>query len=71
MPRGHNAQCAILLGVAAAMKEPGALDGLCGSIRFMAVPAEELIELGFREELRKQGVIRYSAERWNYFQRLL
>lgn len=29
---GHNAQCAILLGVAAAMKEPGALDGLCGSI---------------------------------------
>ena len=47
------------ISVAAAMKEPGALDGMCGSIRFIAVPAEELIELGYREELRKKGVIRY------------
>ena len=37
---GHHAQCGILLGVAAALKEPGALDGMCGSIRFMAVSAE-------------------------------
>ena len=66
---GHNAQCAILLGVAAAMKEPGALDGLCGSIRFMAVPAEELIELGFREELRKQGVIRYFGGKVEFISR--
>ena len=28
---GHHAQCAVLLGTAAALKEPGALDGLCGS----------------------------------------
>ena len=27
---GHNAQCAALVGIAAALKEPGALDGLCG-----------------------------------------
>ena len=27
---GHHAQSAILLGIAAALKEPGALDGLCG-----------------------------------------
>ena len=27
---GHNAQCAALLGVAVALKEPGMLDGLCG-----------------------------------------
>lgn len=56
---GHNAQCATLMGVAAALKEPGALDGMCGSIRLIAVPAEELIELGFREELRKKGTIKY------------
>ena len=37
---GHHAQCAVLLGTAAALKEPGALDGLCGSIRFISVPAE-------------------------------
>ena len=27
---GHNAQCATLIGVAAALKEPGALEGMCG-----------------------------------------
>lgn len=54
---GHHAQGAALLGVAAALKEPGALDGLCGKIRLMMVPAEEMIQLGFREELRKEGTI--------------
>ena len=37
---GHNGQCATLLGVAAALTEEGALDGLCGRIRLMFVPAE-------------------------------
>lgn len=56
---GHHAQCAALLGVAAALKEPGALDGICGNVRLMAVPAEELIEIGYRETLRQQGIIHY------------
>lgn len=56
---GHNVQCAALLGVAAALKEPNALHGISGSIRLMAVPAEECIEMDFRDTLRKQGVIRY------------
>ena len=42
---GHNAQCAALLGIAAALKEPGITDKLCGRIRLCAVPAEELVEL--------------------------
>jgi len=66
---GHHGQCAILVGVAAALKEPGALDGLCGSIRLMAVPAEELIELEFREELRKQGIIKYWSGKVEYIYR--
>ena len=66
---GHHAQSALLLGVAAAMKEPGALDGLCGSIRFMSVPAEELIELGFREGLRKQGIIKYFGGKVEFISR--
>ena len=66
---GHNAQCATLVGVAAAFKEPGALDGMCGSIRFIAVPAEELIELGYREELRKKGVIRYYGGKVEFMYR--
>ena len=38
---GHHAQCAALLGIAAALKEDGACDDLCGRIRLCAVPAEE------------------------------
>ena len=56
---GHHAQCAALLGVAAALKQPGALDGMCGKIRLMVVPAEEMIQLGFRENLRKEGTIAF------------
>lgn len=66
---GHHAQGAGLVGVAAAMKEPGALDGLCGKIRFMAVPAEELVEVEYRENLRKQGIIRYFGGKQEFFSR--
>lgn len=66
---GHHAQCATLVGAAAALKEPGALDGLCGSIRLIAVPAEELIELGFRETLREQGIIRYYGGKVEFLYR--
>lgn len=66
---GHNAQCATLVGVAAALKEPGALDGMCGKIRLMAVPAEELLEIGYREELRKKGVIRYLGGKVEFISR--
>ena len=58
---GHHAQGAALLGIAAALKAPGALDGLCGKIRLMMVPAEEMIQLGFREQLRKDGVIHFFS----------
>lgn len=66
---GHNAQCATLIGAAAAMKEPGALEGMCGSIRFISVPAEELIELGYREELRKKGIIKYFGGKVEFIYR--
>ena len=56
---GHSAQAAALLGLAAALKEPGILDDMCGKILLVAVPAEELIEVEYREELRKKGIIRY------------
>lgn len=66
---GHHCQSAALLGVAAALKEPGALDGLSGSIRLMAVPAEEVVEFEFREELRRQGVIRYFGGKQEFLSR--
>ena len=57
---GHHAQCAALVGVAAGLSAPHALDGLSGSIRLIVVPAEEGIENDFRQELVKRGVIRYT-----------
>lgn len=66
---GHCAQSAALLGLAAALKEPGALDGLSGSIRLCVVPAEELIETGFREELRKKGIIHYFGGKVEFLYR--
>lgn len=56
---GHCAQAAALLGLAAGLTEPGILDELSGKILLVAVPAEELIEIEYREELYKKGIIRY------------
>lgn len=56
---GHNAQCAALIGIAAALKEPNALDGLSGKIKLCAVPAEELLEIEYRNELMAKGIIKY------------
>ena len=66
---GHHCQVSALLGIAAALKQPGAMDSMSGSIRLMAVPAEELIEIGFREELRKQGVIKYFGGKVEFMHR--
>ncbi len=66
---GHNAQCAALLGIAAALKEPGALDSLCGRIRLCAVPAEELIEIEYRSELREKGIIKYLGGKGEFLYR--
>ena len=66
---GHNAQCAALLGIAAALKEPGMLDGLCGRIRLCAVPAEELLEISYRTELKKEGKIKYFGGKTEFLHR--
>lgn len=66
---GHCCQAAGLLGLAAALKEPGALDGLCGTIRLMVVPAEELIEVEFREQLRKDGEITFYGGKTEFMRR--
>ncbi len=66
---GHNAQCAALLGVAAAFSEKNAFEGLCGKIKFCAVPAEELIELEYRNDLIKKGVIKYYGGKAEFLSR--
>lgn len=66
---GHHAQCAALLGIAAALKEPGMLDKFCGKIMLCAVPAEELLEIEFRNNLRAEGKIKYLGGKSEFMSR--
>ncbi len=66
---GHSAQAAALLGVAAALKEPGVLDEMSGKIRLCAVPAEELIEIEYRTELKNKGIISYMGGKTEFLYR--
>ena len=66
---GHNTQCAALIGIAAALKEPGILKKFCGKIRLCAVPAEELLEIEFRNDLKKQGKIKYMGGKSEFLSR--
>ena len=66
---GHNAQSAALLGLAAALREKGVLDGLCGSVRLCAVPAEEGIEIAFRKELRDRGILTFLGGKAEFMAR--
>lgn len=56
---GHNIQMAVLYGTALGLKRSGALESLAGSVDFLAVPAEEFIELDYRSRLKEAGQITY------------
>lgn len=66
---GHNAQCAALLGVAAALTDEKVLARLCGRIRLCAVPAEELLEIEYRQNLKKEGKIKYMGGKSEFLSR--
>lgn len=66
---GHAAQAAALLGLAAALKEPGVIDNMCGKIRLCAVPAEELIEIEYRTTLKEKGIIKYFGGKTEFLRR--
>jgi amidohydrolase len=56
---GHNVQIAIMYACAAAITKSGVLPSLAGKVIFIAVPAEEGIEIDFRDNLRRQGKLSY------------
>ena len=58
---GHNAHMAALTGAAIALSDPQVKEALGGNIVFMAVPAEEYVDMEFRMELQKKGVICYGG----------
>ena len=66
---GHHTECAAILGVAAALNQPEVLQELSGKVRFVIVPAEELIEIEFRDNLRKKGEIKYFSGKVEFLYR--
>ena len=56
---GHHCQIAMLMGAAMALGQPDVLSELSGRLIFMAVPAEEYIEIEYRDSLRRQGKIEF------------
>ena len=56
---GHHCQSGMLLGAAMALNQPKILESLSGRIALIAVPAEEYIEIEYRDELRKQGQLEF------------
>jgi amidohydrolase len=56
---GHNAQLTHLLGVARAFLETEAMSQLAGEVVFMAVPAEEYVDLEWRSEQARNGKLEF------------
>jgi amidohydrolase len=56
---GHHAQIGSMLSVAAGLVEKSVEINLIGKVSFMATPAEEYIELEFRESLLADGEIEF------------
>lgn len=56
---GHNAQIAAMLGALKSIINTGITQYLSGKLHFIAVPAEEYIEVAYRMQLREKGILKY------------
>lgn len=56
---GHNVQIANLFAVAMGLQAEGVMEELGGDVVLFAVPAEEMIEVDYRNTLREKGTIKY------------
>lgn len=58
---GHHVQIAQMIGAAYGLVKSGVLSELDGKITFLAVPAEEFVELEYRQQLVNNGTITYMS----------
>ncbi|NLT58800.1 MAG: amidohydrolase [Clostridiales bacterium] len=58
---GHHAQLTAVLGAAMALAVPEVREALGGNVVFCGVPAEEFVQLELRNQMRKEGKIRYGG----------
>jgi amidohydrolase len=56
---GHHCQIGMLFGAVVGLMQPEVLSELSGRLVFMAVPAEEYIEIEYRDSLRREGKIEF------------
>ena len=56
---GHHAQIGMLMGVACGLLSSGIMEQLGGRVALFAVPAEEYIEIEYRDELRRDGKLEF------------
>ncbi len=56
---GHHGQLAVMLGTAVGLTQTDIADDLAGALSFIAVPAEEFIQLEYREGLQEEGEIEF------------
>ena len=56
---GHHCQIAMVFGAAMGLMQSDVLSELSGRLVFMAVPAEEYIEIEYRDGLRQDGKIEF------------
>ena len=56
---GHHCQIGMMLAVAAGLTGSGVMDDLAGRVALIAVPAEEYIEIEYRDDLRREGKLEF------------
>ncbi|MEN6565220.1 MAG: amidohydrolase [Veillonellales bacterium] len=56
---GHHGQVAAMAAASIGLKESGVMDELDGDVIPFAVPAEEYVEIEYRNRLRREGKIKY------------
>jgi len=66
---GHDAQIGMVIAVAMGLTGSGVLPSLSGRVALIAVPAEEYIEIEFREKLHKEGKLSYLGGKPEFIKR--
>lgn len=66
---GHHLQCSSALLTASVIKEKIANEKLCGKVKFIIVPAEEGIDISFREVSMKEGKLSFNSGKPEFFKR--
>ncbi len=56
---GHNAQIASMLGAGFGLSDSGVVEELDGNVVMVAVPAEEYLELDYRNSLKEKGQLEF------------